>query len=315
MKYVVPGGAGFIGSHIVQELVAKKEEVVVLDNLQTGSTENIKPFLNKIEFVHGDVRDLDLLKKITKGADFISHHASLISVPESIAKPQDYYDTNINGLHNVLEAARINDVKGISFASSASVYGNNNIEIQKETSELNPESPYAITKIAGEGLCKFFNRTYGLNSVSLRYFNIFGPRQNVESKYAVVIPIFIKQMLEGKSPIVHGTGEQSRDFVFIKDIVKANLIALQAKNSGGDVFNISTGKDVSINFLVQKLNQIFDKKIAPVYTESRTGDIFKSCGCADKAKEKLGFSTETSFEEGLKETVDWFKQVLLSHTH
>jgi nucleoside-diphosphate-sugar epimerase len=308
MKYVVTGGAGFIGSHIVEELVKKGEEVTVIDNLNIGDIHNIKPFLDKIEFIQGDVRDIDLLKKSTKDADFIAHHASLISVPESIARPKDYFEINIHGFHNVLEAARINDVKGITFSSSAAVYGNNGVDFQKEDSKLAPESPYAVTKIAGEGLCKFFNRTYGLNSIGLRYFNVFGPRQNAESAYAVVIPLFIKKILSNQSPVIHGKGEQSRDFIYVKDIVKANLSAFQSKNSGGEVFNVATGKDVSVNFLAAELNRIMNKNIIPVHEASRQGDIFKSCGCADKAKEKLNFTAETSFEDGLRKTIEWFQE-------
>ncbi|MBD3361916.1 NAD-dependent epimerase/dehydratase family protein [Candidatus Woesearchaeota archaeon] len=308
MKYVVTGGAGFVGSHIVEELVKQKEEVIVFDNFCTGNIQNIKPFLDKIELIKGDIRDLTLLKKATKNADYIAHHASLISVPESIEKPNEYYDVNINGLHNVLEAARINDVKGITFASSAAVYGNNNTEIQTEESKLEPESPYAITKITGENLCKFFNRVYGTNAISLRYFNIFGPRQNADTAYAVVIPIFIKKMLSGNSPMIHGTGEQSRDFIYVKDIVKANLAALQSKNNGGGVFNVSTGQDISVNFLIAKINELIRTNLKSVHGKSRQGDIFKSCGNANKIKEKMKFSAETPFEQGLRKTIDWFKQ-------
>lgn len=307
MTYLITGGAGFIGSHIAEELAEKGEDVIILDNLETGNMSNIAHFKDKITFINGDIRDSELLKKITKDVDFICHQAALRSVPKSMENPLPYFDVNITGMYNVLEAARLNEVKGISFASSSSVYGDTNIFPQKEIHTLNPQSPYSLTKLTGEHLCRFFHKTYGLNAVSLRYFNVFGPRQSIENKYAVVVPIFIKRVLNKQSPTIYGDGKQSRDFTYVKEVVKANLLAVQSKNNGGEVFNVAEGKSITIHELHQEINKILGEKTKPTYEPARLGDVFKSLGCPDKAKEKLGFSTSTGFEDGLKITIDWFK--------
>lgn len=307
MKYLITGGAGFIGSHIAEELVSRGESVTVFDNLETGKMENVNPFLNKIRFVKGDIRDLELLLKEMEGIDFVLHQAALRSVPKSVADPLPYFEVNVKGHYNVLEAARQNKVKGVTFASSSSVYGNTDRFPQTEDQPTMPESPYSVTKLAGEGLCRFFHRTYGLNAISLRYFNVFGPRQSLENKYAVVIPFFIKRILEGKSPIIYGDGEQSRDFTYVKEVVKANLAALQAKNEGGEVFNVSEGKTITINELVRKINELLGKSIPSEYQLPRAGDVLKTQGSPIKSKEKLDFIVKTGFEEALQQTANWFQ--------
>ncbi len=307
MKYLVTGGAGFIGSHITEELVSRGETVTVFDNLETGKLENIQPFLAKIRFVYGDIRDLRLLLQKMEGMDFVLHQAALRSVPKSVADPVPYFHVNITGHYNVLEAARQNKVKGVTFASSSSVYGNTDRFPQTEDQPTIPESPYAITKRDGESLCRFFHKTYGLNAISLRYFNVFGPRQSLENKYAVVIPFFIKRILEGKPPIIYGDGEQGRDFTYVKEVVRANLLALQAKNAGGEVFNVSEGKTITINELARKINEILGKNIPSEYQSARAGDVLKTQGSPAKAKEKLDFIVQTSFEEALQQTVNWFQ--------
>lgn len=307
MKYLVTGGAGFIGSHIIEELVRRNETIILIDNLETGKMKNIEPFLDKVRFIAGDIRDLDLLAHTMAGVDYVLHQAALRSVPKSVADPVPYFYVNMIGHYNVLEAARRNKVKGVTFASSSSVYGNTDKFPQTEDQQTMPESPYSITKRAGEDLCRFFHRTYGLNAISLRYFNVFGPRQSLENKYAVVIPFFITRILEDKPPIIYGDGEQSRDFTYVKEVVQANLAALQAKNAGGEVFNICEGKTVTINNLARKISQILGKEIKPEYQNPRPGDIFRTQGSPEKAKEKLDFIIQTSFDEALKQTIDWFK--------
>ena len=307
MKYLITGGAGFIGSHITEELVSRGETVTVFDNLETGKMENVNPFLDRIRFVKGDIRDLGLLLREMEGTDFVLHQAALRSVPKSVADPVPYFHVNVIGHYNVLEAARQNKIKGITFASSSSVYGNTDRFPQTEDQPTIPESPYAITKRDGESLCRFFHKTYGLNAISLRYFNVFGPRQSLENKYAVVIPFFIKRILEGKSPIIYGNGEQGRDFTYVKEVVRANLAALQAKNAGGEVFNVSEGKTITINELARKINEMLGKNIKPEYQSYRAGDVLKTQGSPAKAKEKLDFIVQTGFEEALQQTVNWFQ--------
>lgn len=310
MKYLVTGGAGFIGSHIVEELVKKGEEVVVIDNLFTGKLDNIRPFLSKVKFVKADIRDFDTIKNEFKGIDFVLHQAALRSVPASLKDPIAYNEVNINGLFNVLEASRINDVKKVVFASSSSVYGDAEKLPLKESFLPKPISPYAITKLAGEHYMNFFYKAYGLKTLSLRYFNVFGPRQDPNSEYSAVIPLFIKAVASGKSPIIFGDGSQSRDFTFVKNNVYANLLACEKENATG-VFNIAAGKTVTVNELLEKINQLLGKSIKGNYTAERKGDVKHTLASTTKAKKNLGFKVTASFDKGLKETVNWFKGSLV----
>ena len=311
MKYVVTGGAGFIGSHLTQELVDQGEEVTVIDDLSTGNQQRLKNISDKIRIVKGDIRDLEFLKKEFKGVDFVLHQAALISVPESIEKKELYKEVNVTGTGNVLEAARTNKVKRVIFSSSAAVYGDTESLPVKESTELKPLSPYAEFKIKGEQMCAEYYQKHGLKTIVLRYFNVFGPEQDPESEYAVVIPLFIKKVLENKSPIIYGDGDQTRDFIYIRNIVHANMLALKTDNQEafGNPINIGSGQEISINQLLRLVNKNLGKKIEPEFSPEREGDIRHSCSDISKAKELLGYGNKYSFEQGLKETIEWFKNI------
>lgn len=306
MKYLVTGGAGFIGSNIVLELVRKGHEVGVIDNLSFGKIENLELVKDKIKFVEGDIRDLDLLEKEFKGVDFVLHQAALRSVPESFKKSEEYFDVNVNGTKNVLEAALRNNVKKVVFASSAAVYGDSEELPQKEDTMASPKSPYAQSKLDGERLCKEYSEN-GLKILMLRYFNVFGPMQDPSSEYSNVIPKFIKLVLEGIQPTIFGDGKQSRDFIYVKDVVKANLKACE-EGISGEVINIARGKGISVNGLLSNINSILGGEIRAKFEGSREGDVKHMLADISKQKKLLKIEPDYSFEEGLKETIDWFKK-------
>ena len=263
MKYLVTGGAGFIGSHIAQTLIKNGQAVRILDNFSSGKEENIKNFIDNVEIMRGDIRDKKVCLEATKNIDFVLHQAALRSVPKSLVNPSDYNEVNIQGTLNILEAARYNKIKSFVFASSSSVYGDTDKFPQKEDAPSKLISPYALSKLAGEYYCKIFAKHYGLNTVSLRYFNVFGPRQALDDEYAVVIPKFITCMLNNQRPPIFGTGKQSRDFTFVANVVQANILASKNKKASGEVFNVAGGKDYSILELVELLNNILGKNILP----------------------------------------------------
>ncbi|MBI4016695.1 MAG: SDR family oxidoreductase [Candidatus Aenigmarchaeota archaeon] len=306
MRIVVTGGAGFIGSHLAEELVREGHDVLVYDNLSTGNEAYLKSVKNKIKLVKGDIIDVGQLKKACDGAEALFHLAALKSVPASIQNPIAYFETNITGTFNVLEAARLNGTKKVVFASSSSVYGEKPKIPQKEGKEDVRISPYGISKYAGEDLCGYFNKLYGMQTVALRYFNVFGPRQDPVSQYAAVIPKFILCLLKDEQPPVYGAGAQTRDFTYVKDVVAANLCALKNKNASG-VFNIAPGSPISVNVLAQKIAHLLGKQIIPKYFPQRSGDILHSYADITKAKLKLGLQPFTPFDEALAKTIDWFK--------
>ncbi|MCW7070855.1 MAG: SDR family oxidoreductase [Methanophagales archaeon] len=308
MKAVVTGGAGFIGSNLAEELAKAKEkeqeqeqenEVVVVDNLSTGRRENLQNLKNlkKCLFVEGSVTDLDLLRGVFKGCDFVFHQAAIPSVPRSVKDPLATNNVNTNGTLNVLVAARDCGVKKVVFASSSSVYGDTPELPKREEMTPNPLSPYAVTKLVGEYYCKVFEEVYGLKTVSLRYFNVYGPRQDPHSDYAAVVPKFVKSVSENKPPVIFGDGEQTRDFTFVKDVVRANLLA--AKSGATGVFNIASGRRVSINELAEKIIKIQGKELEPVHSEPREGDVKHSLGDISRAQRGFGFEPRYSLEEGL----------------
>jgi len=307
MKYVVTGGAGFIGSNLVEELVRQGEDVIVIDNLCSGRKELLRDVLDKIKFVRADIRDLAVLKKEFGSVDFVLHQAALISVTESVEKPELYRAINLKGTRNVLEAARHNDVKKVVFASSCAVYGNTSVIPQSESLEPNPLSPYATFKLEGEELCREYYEEYGLRTTALRYFNVFGPGQNPESEYAGVIPLFIKRVLENKRPVIYGDGEQTRDFVFVKDVVNANLLACKAKTGLGEAINIGSGRETSVNQVLKLINKHVNKSIKPRFLCEREGELRRSCSDNSKAERILGYRAEYGFEEGLRTTIKWVK--------
>jgi len=305
---LVTGGAGFIGSNLVEDLIRQDYNVRILDNFVTGNIENLLGLENKIELIKGDIRDLKIVKKAVKGVDYISHQAALSSVTGSIEEPIPTAEVNILGTLNVLLAARDFGVQRIVYASSASVYGEvpeSELPV-KEDRKLNPISPYASAKLQGEEWCKMFEDVYGLKSVGLRYFNVFGPKQNPKSEYSAVIPKFINLMLGDKRPPIYGDGKQTRDFIFVKDAVMANIISFKAKRANGDAFNIASGKQISINDLVEKINEILGKNIKPVYEDPKPGDPKYSEADISEVVKNLGYKPKYSFDEGLKLTVGWF---------
>lgn len=307
-QFVVTGGAGFIGSNIVERLVDNDNEVVVIDNLLTSTMENLKEVVPHIKFVNGDIQDMNLLKREFDGADYVLHQAALSSVPRSIDDPIASNQNNIDGTLNVLVAAHDAGVKRVVYAASSSAYGNTPTLPKHEGMAPDPLSPYAITKLVGEQYCKVFYDIYGLETVSLRYFNVFGPRQDPNSQYAAVIPKFITAMLNNERPVIFGDGEQSRDFTYVQNNVDANLLACTVPKAAGKMFNIACGERISLNQLVEVLNGILGKDIEPVYAEERIGDVKHSLADISLARDILGYEPEYGFEDGLIKTVEWSKQ-------
>jgi len=306
-KFLVTGGAGFIGSNIVDELVRGVHEVKVVDNFMTGKRENLTDVIDKIELVEGDIRDLDLMKKITKGVDFVIHQAAFRSVAKSVVDPTLTNDINIAGTLNVLIASKEAGVKRVVYASSSSCYGETDKFPEREEDMPNPISPYAVSKLTGEYYCKTFSVTYGLETVSLRYFNVFGPRQNPESKYSTVVPAFIFRMLKDLPPMVDGDGKQSRDFTFVKNVVEANIkAALLKSKTSGEVFNVACGESYSVLDIIDNLNKFMKKNIKPEFGPPRPGDVKRTQADITNLKKGLKVIPKVGFKEGLKETLNWF---------
>jgi nucleoside-diphosphate-sugar epimerase len=306
--YLVTGGAGFIGSNIVEALVEKGDKVRVIDNFVAGKKENLARCLDKIELITGDIRELGLVKKAAQGADYILHQAALRSVPKSVGDPVSYNEVNLTGTLNVLLAAKGAQVKRVVFASSSSIYGDTDTFPEKETHLPLPISPYAASKLAAEHYCYVFSQIYGLETVCLRYFNVFGPRQSLESQYAVVVPKFIISMLNNDSPPVHGDGTQSRDFTYIDNVVEANILAASMPNISGEVFNIACGKDYSVLDLISHLNKTMGKELKPKFVPPRPGDVQRTLADISKSKKLLNLKIKVDFTQGLKKSVDWFSE-------
>jgi len=307
-RYLVTGGAGFIGSHISEELVKRDHEVRIIDNFLTGKKENIASLLDKIELIEGDIKDFETCRRALEGVDFVLHQAALPSVPRSIKDPLATNENNIRGTLNVLLASREAKVKKVVFASSSSVYGDDTHLPKIEGREGNPLSPYALSKQVGENYCRIFSRIYGLSTVFLRYFNIFGPRQDPFSQYAAVIPNFITKMLEGEKPIIFGDGEQSRDFTFVSNVVEANILASKAQDVSGEAFNIACGERTTVNSLANTINEVLNKNIDPVHDEPRPGDVKNSYAEISKARKMLKYEPLVPFNEGLKKTINWYQE-------
>jgi len=306
--YLVTGGAGFIGSHIVEELVRRGERVRVLDNFSTGRRENIAPFLEHIELVEGDLRDLPTVRRAVEGVDYVLHQAALASVPRSVADPLASNAANVTGTLHLLVAARDAEVKRVVYAASSSAYGDSPTLPKQEDMPTAPKSPYAVSKLAGEHYCRAFTEVYGLETVSLRYFNVFGPRQDPASQYAAVVPLFITAMLRGESPTIYGDGLQSRDFTYVANVVHANLLATTAPGVAGRVFNIACGQRYTLLDLIAILNEIMDAHVTPVHTDPRPGDVRHSLADVTAAQEALGYRAEVDFREGLRQTVAWYRE-------
>lgn len=304
--FLVTGGAGFIGSNLTVTLVELGHRVKVLDDFSTGSLDNLQPVLKKIELLRGDLRNLDDVRRATAGVEVVFHQAALPSVPRSVNDPLTTNEVNITGTLNVFVASRDAGVRRVVYASSSSVYGNSEVLPKIETMSPRPMSPYAATKLAGEIYGKIFYDLYGLETVGLRYFNVFGPRQDPKSAYAAVVPRFISALLNRVSPVVFGDGEQSRDFTFIDDVVQANLSSCQVKGAAGEAFNIAGGNRISINNLLGVLMSIIGSETEVNYSEPRPGDVKHSLAGIEKASKILGYNPKTSLEEGLRLTIEWF---------
>jgi len=304
-NYLVTGGAGFIGSHIVDRLVADGHQVRVLDNFATGKRENIQHNLDKIELIEGSITDLATVQSAVDGMDFVLHQAALPSVPRSVRDPIASNQANIDGTLNILVASRDAGVKRVVYASSSSVYGDTPTLPKHEDMPPNPLSPYALTKLAGEYYCRIFYRIYGLEAISLRYFNVFGPRQDPTSQYAAVIPKFVQMIRAGESPTIYGDGLQTRDFTYVRNNVEANLLACAAPGIGGEVFNIACGEKFSLLDLVQVINKNLGTSVEPKFEEARAGDVKHSLADIGKAQKAMGFAPLVGFGEGLKKVIEW----------
>ena len=327
--YLVTGGAGFIGSNIVIELLRRGEKVRILDNFSTGKRETVqelqdfadslrqgkaqnqtkksKKGVGTLEVVEGDIRSYHIVRDAVDGVDFILHQAALPSVPRSVKDPLTSNEVNVVGTLNILNAAKDARVKRIVYASSSSIYGD--LETLPKTEDMLPKplSPYAVSKLAGEKYCQVFTKLYGLETVALRYFNVFGPRQDPTSQYSAVIPKFIALIARDEPPVIYGDGEQSRDFNYVENVVEANLKACGKglEELSGEVFNIAYGKRVTINELVRRINKILGKNVQPVYAEPRPGDVKHSLANIGKARQFLGYEPHIDFEEGLRRTIEF----------
>lgn len=316
--FVVTGGAGFIGSHLIEELLSRGSRVRTIDNFSTGKEENIAALREmfgdisrNLEVIEGDIRDLDLVKSATEGVDGIFHQAALGSVPRSVMDPITTQNVNADGTLNIFWAACLNKTPRVVYASSSSVYGDSELLPKKEGNEGLPLSPYALTKKINEDHSRLFLSLYGLETIGLRYFNVYGPRQDPDSEYAAVIPKFVTRLLRGLAPTVYGSGLQSRDFTFVKDVVQANLLAMTAPSSNcGRAYNIGRGDQVNLLDLLTALQELLGTSVEPVHENPRTGDVMHSSADASDAKRCLGFSADCNLRDGLAMSIDWYKENL-----
>mgnify|MGYP000486496642 CR=1 FL=1 len=308
-NFLVTGGAGFIGSNLVDYLLQEGHAVRVLDNLATGRRENLAHVMDRIEFMQGDLRDKAACEEAARGMDYVLHQGAVPSVPRSVADPLLSNEANVTGTVNLLVAARDAGVKRLVFASSSSVYGDQQADVKSEDLPLNPLSPYAATKAAGEHYLRSFSLCYGVETVSLRYFNVFGPRQDPSSPYSAVIPLFITAMLEGRRPIVHGDGLQARDFTFVGNNVRANVLAATASfDAKGQAYNIACGDSITLLDLVCAINETLGTDIQPEFAPRRVGDVRVSKADISRAKADMGYEVSVDFAEGIKRTIEWYRR-------
>ena len=305
--YLVTGGAGFIGSNIVEELLRRGATVRVADNFSTGRRENLKAVADRIELLEGDLSELDFARRAAQGVDYILHQAAIPSVPRSVADPLESNRSGVQATLNLLVAAKEAGVKRLVFASSSSIYGEATSGPKHEDMALAPLSPYGVSKLAAEHYCRSFYTVYGFETVCLRYFNVFGPRQDPTSEYSAVIPRFITALLAGKPPTIYGDGEQTRDFTFVGNIVAANLHVLAAPQAPGGFYNVAMGRATSLNQLVDMLNELIGSNVRASHAPPRPGDIKHSTADVGKIREALGYMPAISLVDGLKQTVDWYR--------
>lgn len=307
-SYLVTGGAGFIGSHLVEELLRRGQKVRVLDNFSTGKRENLHGLMDQIELIEGDIRSYHIVREAVQGIDFVLHQGALPSVPRSINDPITTNEVNVGGTLNVLDASKDAGVKRVVYASSSSVYGPDPELPVREDMTPQPVSPYAVAKLTGEKYCHVFSRVYGLETVALRYFNIFGPRQDPNTQYSAFIPKFVVGIMDGQSLTIDGDGEQAKDFTYVSNVVEANLLALEAEGVSGEVFNVGCGQSTSVNEVVRHIRQIANAQGEISYGPSRTGDVPRSLADISRAREKLGYSPQVLLREGLERVALWLRK-------
>lgn len=303
-NYLVTGGAGFIGSHISEALVQRRHRVRVADNFVTGYKQNIR---DGVEFIEGDCADPAFARRIVEGIDYVIHQAAIPSVPRSVEKPLESHRANVDGTLQMLLASRDAKVKRLVFAGSSSVYGDTEVLPKTETMPTNPMTPYALQKLMGEMYGLMFTRLYGFEVVTTRYFNVFGPRQDPTSPYSGVISLFIKALADGTRPVIYGDGEQTRDFTYVANVVDGVMRATETPGVGGQVFNVATSSRISLNELLATLKKIVHSNVEPIYKEARPGDVRDSQADISNATKMLGYTPTVGFEEGLRETVKWFR--------
>jgi nucleoside-diphosphate-sugar epimerase len=310
-KFLVTGGAGFIGSNICKKLVSQGCFVRIIDNLLTGKKSNLQDFIDKIEFIEADMGDEKVARSAMKDIDIVLHQGALPSVPRSVEDPAATHRHCVDATFTLLLAARDAGIKRFVFASSSSVYGDTPTMPKVETMPLMPLSPYAVGKLVGEYYCSVFYKVFGLETISLRYFNVFGPHQDPTSQYAAAIPAFVTAILKDKPPTVFDDGEQSRDFTYVDNVVDANLLAARAEHTTGDVLNIACGQAVTVNETIEAINAIVGKNIKPIYTDPRPGDIKHSLADISKAEKLIGFKPDVTFKQGLELAINWYRDNLL----
>ncbi|MDN5865160.1 MAG: SDR family oxidoreductase [Gammaproteobacteria bacterium] len=305
MKYLVTGGAGFIGSHLVRSLIESGHRVRVFDDFSTGKPENIAGL--DLELMEGDVRDVEQVGRAVKGMDYVIHLAALASVSRSVKAPLASHSVNATGTLAVLQASKERGVKRVVFAGSSSAYGNSEKLPKREDAVPAPASPYAVSKVAGEYYCRMYSATMGLEAACVRYFNVFGPRQDPDSEYAAVIPKFIEAALHGEEPVVHGDGKQSRDFTYVANAVDATLRATTAKEAPGEIFNVACGERRSLLDLLGEIESLLDVRLTPLFGDPRPGDVRHSLADIEKSKRLLGYVPRIGFTDGLQRTLEWFR--------
>jgi UDP-glucose 4-epimerase len=307
--HLVTGGAGFIGSHIVEALVERGDQVRVLDNLSTGHAKNLSHLKGRIDFAEGDLCDAATVARCVDGVECVFHQGALASVPRSVEAPLDTNAACVTGTVTLLDAARKAGVRRLVYAASSSAYGDEPFVSKREADTLSPLSPYAAAKLAAEFYCQSFYRTYGLETVCLRYFNVFGPRQDPNSPYSAVIPLFIVKLLAGQQPVIYGDGLQTRDFIYVGDVVRGNLLAAEANRVAGRTINLACGRSVSLLDLLAALNRLLGTNVQPKHEPARAGDVRDSLADITLAREYLGYEPQISFEEGLRLSIDYYRSL------
>ncbi|MHB1034696.1 MAG: SDR family oxidoreductase [Pirellulales bacterium] len=307
--FLVTGGAGFIGSHIAEALVERGDRVRVLDNLSTGHIENFAPFRDRIEFIEGDLLDLAAVQRAVAGVECVFHEAALASVPRSVERPLDTNAACVTGTLNLLVAARSAGVRRVVYAGSSSAYGDQPTSSKRESDLPRPISPYAAAKLAGELYCQAFTGTYGFETVALRYFNVFGPRQDPNSPYSAVIPLFITAMLAGRRPTIYGDGLQSRDFTYVANVVRGNLLAADAKGVAGCTLNVAAGGSITLLQLITAINSLLKIDVEPLHIPPRAGDVRESLADISQARRLLGYEPHVGFDEGLRRSIDYYRRL------